>query len=568
MDSPLGKLNRYARMAAHIAIQKSPAPVQALFKHTDEHRMRKMHGLYGLGRKLDPSRGTLLFWVPGGMPLLLHVEMSIAAAMRLRGYNVHAIICNAPYRACAIRVENEGVPIAKWRDRCPTCTGKTSGFLDMMGIPYSYNGDFVSDAERAALWEQTADITWDNLPSLSHGGVKLGNNVRSSVIRYLQGAALTGHEGVVREFAHSALVSACAASNALDKFDPWRVFMSHGIYVDWGPALHIARRRGIPVTAWKSSYLTSHFYFRHVEDPSRIDFKALSPETWNEVKSADLTPRQNARLDRFFDDRYKKNISFDMRNRPKQFRSDLSELRAKYAPTHKPVWVVLSHINWDSVADFAPMAYRTFDEWILDTVRQAIEVPDVQWLIKIHPVEAWDNPATGVQRLIERSFPSLPDHVRVIPAEDDVSPANLFELMDGGVTVYGTAGLELALMGKPVIVAGEAHYGGMGFTHDALTPEAYRDLLTRASTLCPLTDGQRVLVRKYAYSHFIQRQVPIGALYDPSAEWWGFQHQKRDLLLPGNDPFMQFICDRLLDGRDFNMPEELVTRSGREVPSE
>ncbi|MGK2963526.1 MAG: capsular polysaccharide export protein, LipB/KpsS family, partial [Gemmatimonadaceae bacterium] len=524
-----------------------------------------MAQLYEKGREIDQSKGTLLFWVPGGMPLLLHVEMAIAAAMRLRGYNVHAIICNSPYRACAIRVENEGVPIARWRDRCPGCIGKTSGFLDTIGVPYSFNGDFVSEADRAALWDQTEGITWDTLHTLSYGGVQLGNNIRSSVIRYLQGAALTGHEAVIREFAHSALISACAASNAIDRFDPWRVFMSHGIYVDWGPALHIARRREIPVTAWKSSYLTSHFYLRHVEDPSRIDFKALSEETWMEVRDNELTPRQNARLDRFFDDRYKKNISFDMRNRPKQFKSDLGELRAKYAPTHKPVWVVLSHINWDSVADFAPMAYPTFDDWILDTVRQAIDVPDVQWLVKIHPVEAWDNPATGVQRLIERNFPELPDHVRVIPAEDDVSPANLFELMDGGVTVYGTAGLELAIMGKPVIVAGEAHYGGMGFTHDALTPEVYRDLLKRAGSLGPLTDHQQGLVRKYAYSHFIQRQVPIDALHDPSAQWWGFQHQKRDSLLPGNDPFVQFICDRLVDGSDFNMTEELVAASGREV---
>ena len=104
MESRFDKLDRYARMAAHIAIQKSPAPVQALFKHTDEHRMRKMRQLYKRGAHLDPSRGTLLFWVPGGMPLLLHVEASIAAAMKLRGYNVHAIICNAPYRACAIRI--------------------------------------------------------------------------------------------------------------------------------------------------------------------------------------------------------------------------------------------------------------------------------------------------------------------------------------------------------------------------------------------------------------------------------------------------------------------------------
>ena len=286
MDSPIGKLDRLARTAAHIAIQKSPAPIQALFKHTDEHRMRKMAQLYERGSDIDPSKGTLLFWVPGGMPLLLHVEMAVAAAMRLRGYNVHAVICNAPYRACAIRVENEGIPIARWRDVCPTCIRKTSGFLDTIGIPYSFNGDFVTEAERSALWDQTEGVTWDTLAGVTYDGISLGNNIRSSIIRYLQGAALTGHEAVIREFAHSALISACAAKHAIDRFDPWRVFMSHGIYVDWGPALHVARRRGIPVTAWKSSYLTSHFYLRHVEDPARIDFKALSPQAWEEVKAA------------------------------------------------------------------------------------------------------------------------------------------------------------------------------------------------------------------------------------------------------------------------------------------
>src|SRR5687767_4672516 len=175
MESRFDKLDRLARTAAHIAIQKSPAPVQALFKHTDEHRMRKMAELYTRGRDLDPSRGTLLFWVPGGMPLLLHVEMAIAAAMRLRGYNVHAIICNSPYRACAIRVENEGVPIAKWRDRCPGCISRTSGFLDTVGIPYSFNGDFVTEAERTALWNETEGITWDNLHEIKYGDVSLGN---------------------------------------------------------------------------------------------------------------------------------------------------------------------------------------------------------------------------------------------------------------------------------------------------------------------------------------------------------------------------------------------------------
>jgi hypothetical protein len=551
-------------MAAHIAIQKSPRMVQAMFKHTDEHRARKIARLYTKGRSVDESKGTLLFWVPGGMPLLLHVEAAIAAAMKLRGYKVHAIICNSPYRACAIRTASEGLPISMWRDVCKTCVKKTSGFLEMMGIPYSYNGDLVSDEERDQLWQKTESITWDNLETLNYKGLNVAKNVRSSIIRYLQGSALTGHEAIVREFAFSALISACAAEHALERFKPWRIFMSHGVYVDWGPVLHLARSRDIPVTAWKSAYQSWHYYLRHIADPSRIDFKKLTSETWNHVRNSELTPRQNARLEKFFEDRYEKRISFDMRQNLREYRADANELRAKYAANGKPVWCVFSHINWDSVADFAPMAYPHFDDWIVDTIRQAIEVPEVQWLIKIHPIEAWDNPATGVQRLIERNFPQLPDHVRVIPAEEDISPANLYQLIDGGITVYGTAGLELALMGKPVIVAGEAHYGGLGFTYEGLNPVAYRALLRRAASIGPLTAEQRADVRKYAYAHFIQGQVPIPILNDPKSKWWNFQYDKTDLLM--TDPFLAFICSRLIDGLDFQLPEELVHLSEREIP--
>lgn len=552
-------------MAAHIAIQKSPSTVQALFKHTEEHRRRKFAQLYQRAAPTVPAKGTLLFWVPGGMPLLLHVEASIAAAMKLRGYDVHAIVCNSPYRGCAIRTAQDGVPVEEWRAVCPTCIRKTSTVLETMGIPYSFNGDFVSDDERHALWEKTANVTLESLDDLSYDGINVGRNVLSSIVRYLQGAALEGHEEVIREFAFSGLVTAAAAKRAFDRFSPWRVFMSHGVYVDWGPALHTALRRGIPVTAWKSSYLSWHFYIRHVEEADRIDFKKLSTEAWNEIRSRELTPHQNARLDKFFADRYEKHVSFDMRHNLKPYRSDVRALRAKYAPTDKPIWAVLAHINWDSVSDYAPMAYPSFDAWMLETVRQAIETPSVQWLIKIHPVEAADNPANGVQRLIARHFPALPDHVRVIPATEDISPANLFELIDGGVTVYGTGGLELALMGKPVILGGEAHYGGKGFTHEGLTPTTYRELLSRAAMLGSLSEEQRATVRRYAYSHFIQRQIPMEVLHDPKSKWWNMQHEKRELLRPGKDPFMDFICDRLLDGRDFNMPESLVALSGREL---
>jgi hypothetical protein len=98
-----------------------PARAQRLFKHTDEHRRWKMQELYT--RKAPPpaEAPTILFWVPGGMPLLLHVEGVIAAALRLRGYNVHAIICDAPYKACVTREITTGLPIERWAEACAKC---------------------------------------------------------------------------------------------------------------------------------------------------------------------------------------------------------------------------------------------------------------------------------------------------------------------------------------------------------------------------------------------------------------------------------------------------------------
>jgi hypothetical protein len=334
--------------------------------------------------------------------------------------------------------------------------------------------------------------------------------------------------------------------------------MSHGIYVDWGPALHTALAFKIPLTAWAGTYLTAYFYFRHVDDPDRLDLHNMSNVAWQKSKNAVLSAVQENRLDKFIDDRYKKQISFDLK-KLSGTTDDIASLRKKYIMSHeKPVWGIMSHVNWDAVSDCSPMAYETFDKWILDTIREIIKLDNVQWLVKIHPAEGWDNPESGMQKMIQRKFPSLPPHVRVLSYDEEISPLDFFQLIDGGVTVYGTAGLELALRGKPVIIAGEAHYGGKGFTYDGLTQDSYKQLLRNAEALKPLSDEQRLLAKKYAYCYFVQRQIPMPVVKDPGSSWWKFQFDKRHLLLPDNDPFMDFICERIMDGKDFIMDEKLV----------
>jgi hypothetical protein len=368
---------------------------------------------------------------------------------------------------------------------------------------------------------------------------------------------LDGHEDVLREYAFSSLVVAQAAISAIERLSPSRIYMSHGTYVDWGPALHIALSRNIPVTAWMASYLKSRFFFRHIEDALRIDFHNLSETAWENCMNSPLTHIQQGRLDGFLQSRYLEKGSFDMKHL-KDYNGDIDAIRSRYVLDDRPVWGIISHINWDAVSDYSPMAHECFDDWIVDTVNEIIKLPDIQWLIKIHPAEAWDNPESGVHRLIQARFPSLPPHVKVIPADDDISPLDFFNLIDGAVTVYGTSGLEIAIQGKPVILSGEAHYGRRGFTYDGLSPESYRELLRKVRSIKPLSGEQVELARKYAYCYFIQRQIPMSVVNDPTSEWWSFQFDRRHLLLPGRDPYMDFICDRIMDGRDFIMDDRLV----------
>ena len=544
------------REVAWRTVDAMPRAVQRLFPHTDEHRRWKMERLYDRAPAPLPTAPTVLFWVPGGMMHLLHVETAIAAGLRLRGYNVHAIICDAPYSAC-VRRQAHNLPYERWRELCGKCIASNRGLVELMGIPYSSIGDFVSAETRTILRARAEECTQENVRDLCHNGVAIGHNVVSSLVRYRRGFHIKVDERIVREYAYTALIASESARIAIEKLKPARIFMSHGVYVDWGAALHTALGRDVPVTTWKSSYLAARFLFHHVDNGS-VDFYQLSNQAWQDRAACPLTDDEEKSLQAFLYNRYHHPVGFDMRTLH-HYTGETERLRSKYQlEPDKPVWGIMSHINWDNVSDYSPMAYPSFDEWMIDTVEQVVQIPEVQWLIKIHPIEAGLDREFGVQRLIETRFPNLPSHVRVIPAAEEISPLEFFDVVDGGVTVYGTGGLELAMSGKPVIVAGEAHYARRGFTEDGMDVASYRKLLARARCIGPLTPEQRALARRYAYSLFMQRQVPLPVVHDPHSLWWNLQHERRELLLPGTDPFLDFICERLIDGKEFIMGRELA----------
>lgn len=501
---------------------------------------------------------NILFWIPGGMSLMLEVEGTIAKSLRYRNIRTHAIICDGIYSACIRREVINNYEPSKWPELCNRCKKSCANVLKRMEVDFSYIGNYIKISDFKEVKKIANSIKWNDLDCLEFKGVRVGKYIKSSIYRYLQGLDWNeSYQEILREYVFSALINLMASQAAIKELSPNKILMSHAIYIDWGPALAVFIKEKIPVIGWCSSYLSSHFYFRHIENVAHVDFHLLKNSTWDKISNKSMNALENNLLREYLKKRYVENICIDVENFP-QYEKNM-DLRKKYRFNNEPIWTIFTHINWDSVADSTPMIYDTFNKWIIDTIRKILEINNINFLIKIHPAEKSCNKNnSGIYDLIKKMFPVLPAHIKIIPPEEKINSFQFYQHIDGGITVCGTVGLELALLGKPIILAGKAHYGEKGFTYDCSTLQDYCDLLNRIHLIKPLNRGQVELAKQYAYCYLIQRQIPLLMVEDKENGWWKFRSQYEEKLLPGKEPIIDFICEKILSGEEFIMSENLI----------
>src|SRR6185503_19322236 len=107
--------------------------------------------------------------------------------------------------------------------------------------------------------------------------------------------------------------------------------------------------------------------------------------------------------------------------------------------------IIYSHILSDANLFYGVDLFAGgYEEWLVETVRAAAENPRVNWVLKIHPANVLRNRRLGYAGeygellALREAFGKVPDFLRVIRPEDDVSPFAFFGITDWGLTVRGT----------------------------------------------------------------------------------------------------------------------------------
>ena len=150
--------------------------------------------------------------------------------------------------------------------------------------------------------------------------------------------------------------------------------------------------------------------------------------------------------------------------------------------------------------------------------RTACRNDRVNWIIKIHPANTWKQAEEKYRgdpaevRVLREQFGALPKHIIVIPPDTTVSTFSLLAIVDYGVTVRGTVGVEAAARGIPVFTAGAARYAGLGFTVDSESRGEYLARLARIQETPALRVEQRELAERFAYGLFLLRPLTLESI--------------------------------------------------------
>jgi hypothetical protein len=491
-----------------------------------------------------PTGPRILFLTPRDWAVHVQWEALIAQALRLRGADVRFLTCGGGLAICDRVNTYEGPPVP-----CHTCAGYTRRALASHALPVEALRDSWADMagdDDANDWPELDRFPLHELRDIEHHGLPLGRLVEIPVVWFLCNSDLdTDPLAAItyRRFLRSARRIAMAVRRQFDDNAPDVLVILNGLFLFESIAAAVAEERGIRVVSYERGFIDGTLFFAQGPGACRYEIDHL----WAKASARPLVGEEDERLDRYLADRRHGLRSFVQMWPNPQFASQ-ADLNG--ADTSRCLRVVLfTNVTWDSAVQGRHRAFPSLQSWITDVIGQLGGRDDVQLIVRIHPAEVripgWETRESMVDVLATAIGP-LPPNVRVVLPDDPLSSYSIMESADVGLVYTSTTGLELALMGKPVIVAGTTHYAGKGFTIDAHSAEEHRSLVDAVLAEPAAHRPDVALARRYAHLFFFDAVVAQPPVYEPLGGLARLSTVDLRELLPGQHAGLDAACSAIL----------------------
>jgi hypothetical protein len=380
-------------------------------------------------------------------------------------------------------------------------------FLDDFAV-----GEHARDAADAVRSGQTVR----DLLRFEYRGSRVGRQALSSVVRKRHEPRVDldapGLRDELRQTLEFAIAGVDRAESVLDAVRPDQMMLVERGYAGFGSIFDVALKRDVPVVQFQAAHRDDAFQLKRYELATRDQHpRSLDDATWQRLLEQGLTPERERRLEDELAARAQGKWFMARRIRHATGPRGPEALRAQLGLDDRKIAVLFSHVLWDASMFYGRDLYPDQGVWFSETLKLAAEDDSVQWLVKLHPALFWKLRIDGVAAepaeldMIRDAVGELPPHMHLLRPDDDVDNVDLFRIVDAGVTIRGTVGMELPQLGVPVLTAGTSDYAGRGFTVDAASVEEYERNVRAIATLPRLDEDKVRTAKLYAYGIFCVR---------------------------------------------------------------
>jgi hypothetical protein len=291
------------------------------------------------------------------------------------------------------------------------------------------------------------------------------------------------------------------------------VITPNGSILEMGAVYAVARYLGIPVVTYEYGEQRGRIWLAQDAEVMRQETDAL----WAAHKDTPLTEEQWEQMRALFASRQGaslwENFARLWQGQPAK---GGQQVRQELRLDERPVVLLPANVIGDSLTLGRQVFSHTMTEWLDKTIRYFARRQDVQLVVRVHPGERYIS-GPSVADVAQRAAPGLEkdpnlSHIRLIAALDPVNTYDLIEIADFGLAYTTTVGMEMAMSGVPVMVAGHTHYRGKGFTLDPDSWQAYYAGLEQALADLPAMRPARQQVEQawnYAYRFFFEYPLPF-----------------------------------------------------------
>lgn len=369
----------------------------------------------------------------------------------------------------------------------------------------------LTEVDRALL----TNGTYAEVLAWAADGVNLGRMVVSSAIRELRNTQpdqILENRHRITRLATRALTNLRSCRAMLDANPQLtHVVLNEPGYVETGPLCQLALQRGLDVVYPSLSARDDALLFkryrglqRNLSLPMSVDrssFERAAEQPW--------TTDEDAQVEQAFTDRYGGRWSMT-RTFQATTQTDESAVMHPRRRPGKPLAVIFCHVLWDATFWAGDDLFDDYADWLVQTIRAAIDIDGVDWVIKAHPANAFRNERGDVEgcgelRLVQERFERLPDHISIMLPSAPVTALDCYQKADIGITVRGMPGFEMACFGKRVLTAGTGPYDQLGFTDDHSSREAYLEALRGLPDAGGVPEERADRARRYALLLFRDR---------------------------------------------------------------